>query len=62
MLEAAWNNGGFSNNQSYQPLICTGVNPTKGKSKGIFATFDGSDVESDEEQASGVHTAAGHSD
>ena len=34
----------------------------KRKIKGIFATFDASDVESDDEQSAGVHTAAGHSD
>ena len=54
ILEAARDNGGFSNNQLSQPLISTGANPVKGKSKGIFATFDASDVESDEEQAAGV--------
>ena len=59
MLDAAWDNGGFSNTQSSQPLISTGANPAKGKSKGIFATFDASDIESDEEQA---HTADCHSD
>ena len=62
MLEAARDNGGFSNNQSSQPLISTGAYPAKGKSKGIFTTFDAIDVESDEEQAAGVHTAAVHSD
>ena len=62
MLEAAWDNGGFINTQSSQPVIRTGANPVKGKSKGIFATFDASDVESDKEQNAGVHTAAGHSD
>ena len=50
MLDAL-DNGGFSNIQSSQPLISTGANP-----------FDASDVESDEEQAAGVHAAAGHSD
>ena len=44
MLDAAWDNGGFSNTQSSQPLISTGANPAKGKSKGIFATFDAADV------------------
>ena len=62
MLEAAQYNEGFSNNQPSQPLIRTGANPGKQKSKVIFATFDASDVESDDDQATGVHTAAGHSD
>ena len=43
MLDAL-DNGGFSNTQSSQPLISTGANPAKGKSKGIFATFDAADV------------------
>ena len=62
MLEAARDNGGFSNTQSSQPVSSTVANPEKGKSKEIFATFDASDVDSDEEKTAGVHTAAGHSD
>ena len=56
MLEAARDNGGFSINQPSQPLISTRAYPVKGKSKGIFTTFDASDLESDEEQAAGLHT------
>ena len=62
ILEAARDNEGFSNAPSSQPLVSTGAIPAKGKSKGIFSTFDASDAESDKEQVSGVHTAAGHSD
>ena len=36
--------------------------PSKGKSKGVFATFDKSDPDSDDDLTTGVHTAAGHSD
>ena len=62
MLEAAQDYGGFSIPQSSLPLASTGVTPSKGKSKGVFATFDQSDPESDGEQATGAHTAARHSE
>ena len=62
MLEAARYNGGFSNIQPSLPLVSTGANPAKGKFKGIFTKFDASDVESDDDQATGAHTAAGNSD
>ena len=63
MLEAARYNGGFSTPQSIPPpSLSTGVIPSKGKSKGVFTTFDQSDLESEDESNSGVHTAAGHSD
>ena len=61
-LEAARDNGGCSTSQPSLPLASTGVNPSKGKSKGVFATFVQSDPESDGEQATGAHTAAGHSE
>ena len=38
------------------------VNSSKGKSKGVFTTFDQSDPESDDDLITGVHAAAGHSD
>ena len=62
MLEAAQDNGGFSNTQPSLPVASAGTNPLKGKSKRVFATFDQSDPESDGEQATGVHTAASHSE
>ena len=61
MLEAARDNGGFSMSQPSLPVASTGTYPSKGKSKGVFATFFQSDPESDGEQATGVHTTAGHS-
>ena len=45
MLEAARDNGGFSTSQPSLPPAKTGVIPPKGKSKGVFATFDHSDPE-----------------
>ena len=62
MLEAARDNGGFSTSQSSLPLANTENIPSKGKSKGVFATFDNSDPVSDGDQATGAHTAAGHSE
>ena len=62
MLEAARDNGGFSTPLSSPPPVNTGVIPLKGKSKGRFTTFDQSELESDDEQETGAHTAAGHSD
>ena len=63
MLEAARDNGGFSNPQSVPPpSLSTGVIPSKGKSKGVFTTFDLSDPESDDDSNTDVHTAARHSD
>ena len=61
-LESARDNGGCSTSQPSLPLASTGVNPSKGKSKGVFATFDQSDPESDGKQTTGAHTAAGHSE
>ena len=63
MLKAARDNGGFSTPQSAPPpSLSTGVIPLKGKSKGVFTTFDQSDPDSDDDLTTGVHTAAGHSD
>ena len=63
MLEATRNNGGFSTPQSVPtPSLSAGVNPSKGKSKGVFTTFDQSDPDSDDDLITGVHAAAGHSD
>ena len=63
MLEVARDNGGFSTPQSLPPpSLSTAVIPQKGKSKGVFTTFDLSDPESDDDPNTGVHTAAGHSD
>ena len=63
MLEAARDNGGFSTLQSNPTLPTnTGITSSKKKSKGVFATFDQSDPEFDDEIATGVHVAAGHSD
>ena len=63
MLEDVRDNGGFSNPQSAPPpSLSTGVIPWKGKSKGVFTTFDQSDPDSDDDLTTGVHTAAGHSD
>ena len=63
MLEDVRDNGGFSNPQSAPPpSLSTGVIPWKGKSKGVFTTFDQSDPESDDDLITGVCTAAGHSD
>ena len=56
MLEAAKDYGGFR-----PPPANTGVVPPKGKSKGVFTTFDQSEPESNDEQDTGVHIAAGHS-
>ena len=56
MLEAARDNGGFSNSQSSLLLASTEATPSKGKSKGVLATFHQSDSESDGEQATGAHT------
>ena len=47
MLEAAQDKGGFSNTKPSLPVVGTGANSSKGKSKGVFATFDNSDAESD---------------
>ena len=62
MLEAARDNGRFSTSQSSLPLANTEVISSMGKSKGVFATFDQSDLKSDGDQATGAHTAAGHSE
>ena len=62
ILEAARDNGGFSTPQSLPPSVSTGVIPPKGKSKGVFTTFDQSEPESDDDHDTGVHTAASHSD
>ena len=63
MLEAARDNGGFSTLQSNPTLPTnTGITSSKNKSKGVFATFDQSDPDSDDEISTGVHVAAGHSD
>ena len=61
-IEAARDNGGFSTPQSLLPPATTRVVPSQGKSKGVFTTFDQSEPESDDEQDTGAHTAAGHSD
>ena len=61
MLEAAKDYGGFSTSQLLPPPANTGVVPPKGKSKGVFTTFDQSEPESNDEQDTGVHIAAGHS-
>ena len=39
-----------------------GVTSSKNKTKGVFATFDQSDPESDDEVSTGIHVAAGYSD
>ena len=62
MLEAARDNGGFNTSQPSLPPATTGVIPPKGKSKGVFATFDNSDSESDGDEITGAHTAARHSE
>ena len=63
MLEAARDNGGLSTPQSLPPpSLSACVTPQKGKSKGVFTTFDQSDPESDDDPTTGVHTAAGPSD
>ena len=63
MLEAARDNGGFSTPRSIPPpSLSTGMAPSKGKSKGVFTSFEQSDPESEDESNSGVHIAAGHSD
>ena len=63
MLEAARDNEGFSTPQSVPlPSLSAGVTPSKGKSKGVFTTFDQSDADSDDDPITGVHTVAGHSD
>ena len=63
MLEAARDTGGYSTPQSVPtPSLRAGVNQLKGKSKGIFTTFDQSDPDSDDDLITDVHTAAGHSD
>ena len=63
MLEAARDNGGFSTVQpNSNPPSGGGITSSKNKPKGVFTTFDHSDPESDDEIATGVHVAAGHSD
>ena len=62
MLEASKNNRGFNTSQPSLPPATTGVIPPKGKFKGVFATFDHSDSESDGDKITGAHTAAGHSE
>ena len=63
MLEAVRDNGSFSTPQSIPPpSLSTGMAPSKGKSKGVFTSFEQSDPESEDESNSGVHIAAGHSD
>ena len=63
MLEAARDNGGFSTVQAtYNLPTSGGVTLSKNKTKGVFATFDHSDLESEDEVSTGVHVAAGHSD
>ena len=63
MLEAARDNGGFSTPQSaLPPSLSTGVIPSKGKSVGVFTTFNQSDPDSDDDLTTGVHAAACHSD
>ena len=49
MLEAARDNGGFLAPKFIQPATNSGIGPSKGKSKGVFATFDESDPDSDGE-------------
>ena len=54
MLEASRDNGGFSTLQSNSTLpTSTGVTSSKKKSKGVFATFDQSDPDSDDELTTG---------
>ena len=62
MLEAARDNGGFSTPQLLPPPVSTGVVPPKGKSKGVFTTFDQSEPESDDDHNTSVHITASHSD
>ena len=63
MLESARDNGGFSTPQTVPtPSLNTGVNSSKGKSKGFFSTFVQSDPDSDDDLITGVHAADGHSD
>ena len=47
MLEGARDNGGFSTSQPSLLPTNTGAILSKGKSKGVFTTFDHSDPESD---------------
>ena len=51
-------NGGFSTSQPSPPPANTGVIPPKGKSKGVFATFDHLDPDSDGDKTTGAQTAA----
>ena len=63
MLEAARDNGGLSTVQATSNLaIGGGVTSSKNKTKGVFATFDYSDPESEDKVSTGFHVAAGHSD
>ena len=62
MLEAARDNGGFSSVQATSTAP-TGGNSTsaKNKSKGVFATLNLSDPESEDEVTTGVHVITGNS-
>ena len=62
MLEAARDNGGFKTSQPSLPPATTEVIPPKGKSKGVFATLNHSDSESDGDEITGAHRAARHSE
>ena len=62
MLEAARDNGGFSTVQATSNLPTgSSIMSSKNKTKGVFATFDQSDPESEDEVSTGVYVAAGHS-
>ena len=64
MLEAARDNGGFSTVPAPAPLTAatSGSNTSaKGKSKGIFATLNLSDLESEDEGATNAHIVTGSS-
>ena len=66
MLEASCDNGGFLAPKFIQPATNSGIGPSKGKSKGVFATFDESDPDSDGEPvvdgANAVLATVGNSD
>ena len=62
MLEAAKDNGGFSTVQAPSTTANSGSNTSaKGKSKGIFATLNLSDPESEDEGTTSAHVVTGNS-
>ena len=62
ILEAARDNGGFSTVQVPSITTTSGSNTSvKGKSKGIFATLNVSDPESEDEGTTSAHVVTGNS-